>query len=308
MIIIGAGLSGLLAGALNPGSTIYEAGEEKEDNHQALFRCRSDQIGKILGLPFREVQVNKSIWMNGQEVQPTPRIIHMYSYKTSGKITNRSIYNIDSGVRFTPPENFVEELKKRCNIVYGKKIIYKVILDFKKDKVPIISTVPMPLMLPMLGYREEEIKFNFKPIYVNKLIIDDCSTNCTVYYPSEATSIYRASIVDNMLIIESNKPLYDTDDFNMVINSMGLPRTILSEQVLHNYEQKFGKITTIRNITRELIITNWTMKYGVYSLGRYATWRPKVMLDDVLEDIFQIRKMIHRGNYGILKHEQNEAK
>ena len=37
MIIIGAGMSGLLAGALNSGSTIYEAEENKESNHQALF-------------------------------------------------------------------------------------------------------------------------------------------------------------------------------------------------------------------------------------------------------------------------------
>ncbi len=145
MIIIGAGMSGLLAGALNPGSIIFEAGEDKGSNHQALFRCRKPDIGKMLGIPFKEVIVHKAIWLNGKEVNSSPRITHMYSKKVTGLITPRSIFDTDLVVRYIPPEDFIYQLKERCNIEYNRKIKY-----LWKDKRPIISTIPMPNMIAML--------------------------------------------------------------------------------------------------------------------------------------------------------------
>ena len=140
MIIIGAGLSGLLCGALNPGSIIYEAGEKKQ-NHKALFRCKTDQIGKVLGIPFKKVYVQKSIWLDETEVHSTPRIAHMYSQKVAGKISGRSITNIEPGIRYIPPDDFYEQLVAKCKISYNSKVGME---NIKPHHTPVISTIPNP--------------------------------------------------------------------------------------------------------------------------------------------------------------------
>jgi len=49
MVIVGAGLSGCIAGLLNPGVKLIEAGARRTE-HQAVLRFRESQIGRALGL------------------------------------------------------------------------------------------------------------------------------------------------------------------------------------------------------------------------------------------------------------------
>lgn len=297
MIIIGAGMAGLLCGALNPGSIIYEAGEKK-DNHQAVFRCKSDRIGQMLGIDFKKVMVHKSIWYLGKEMQPSPRMTHMYSQKVTGKITGRSIMNIDSGIRYLPPDNFLDILRDRCSIKYELTFPKRAFLEARDS---IVSTIPMPAISNILNITGGG--FESQPIYVNVFEIDDCDSYCTVYYPEACSSTYRASLTGNKLIIESMRPT-GYDEQGMVFESLGIADDC--ENIVENKKQKFGKITPIDNTHREAIITNLTIDQNIYSLGRLATWRPKVMLDDVLKDIFHIRKLIQGGRYAALKHKQEE--
>lgn len=297
MIIIGAGMSGLLCGALNPGSKIYEAGPEKESNHQALFRCKTNQIGKVLGINFKKVLVYKSIWLDDTEVHSTPRIAHMYSQKVAGKISGRSIVNIESGTRYIPPLDFISQLKLRCNIKYGVKFNYEDKLEYE---FPIVSTIPLPNMLSMLNFQNNIIYYGHKPIYVERITIPDCDSYCTVYYPDPSFSAYRASITGNILIIEGMRKIQSCD-VETVRQSLGLPYDKFpTVNKFKNSTQSMGKILPIDNKFREKAIVELTMKYGVYSLGRFATWRPKVLLDDVLEDIWHIRKLIEGGNYAAM--------
>ena len=64
-------------------------------------------------------------------------------------------------------------------------------------------------------------------------------------------------------------------------------------------------MTEIDNKIRGEFILDLTLTHNIYSLGRYATWRPKVMLDDVLDDIFVIRKLIQQGKYASRLHQQS---
>lgn len=303
MIIIGAGLSGLLCGALNPGSIIYEAGPKRESEHKALFRCKTGQIGKVLGIDFKKVNVHKAIWFEDKEIQPSPRLAHMYSRKVTGKITGRSILNIDSCVRYIPPADFMYQLISRCHVEYNRHAEYSDI-GYRKD--PIISTIPMPRMLELLKY-EQECGFDARSIYVNRIPIKNCDSYCTVYYPDPLMNSYRASITGDTLIVEGMGKLMDKE-LNQICDSLGIDfsRTMMNH--VFNHVQKLGKITPIDNTLREKAITDMTLNHNVYSLGRFATWRPKVMLDDVLEDIYHIRKLIQGGNYAALKHQQNEEK
>jgi len=293
MIIIGAGMSGLLCGALNPGSTIYEAGPERESDHKALFRCKSDQIGKVLGIPFKKVMVYKSIWLGETEVHSTPRIAHMYSQKVAGKISGRSITNIESGYRYIPPDDFIDQLKERCDIKYRYKY------DFLSDSDgPVISTIP--LFKAMDAFLIDAPEFSFKPIYVNRITIPNCDSYCTVYYPGH-NAAYRASLIGDTLITEGMHKLHH-NALVEICKSLGIRWNENYPEQITNHIQKMGKISAIDNKIRQKAITELTLKYGIYSLGRFATWRPKVMLDDVLEDIWHINRLIKGGDYAAIKH------
>ena len=300
MIIIGAGMSGLLAGALNPGSIIYEAGEQRESNHQALFRCRKPDIGKMLGISFKKVIVHKAIWLDGKEVNPSPRIAHLYSKKVTGLIASRSIFNTDSVTRYIPPKDFIYQLKKRCDIEYNTVVTNS---NFYHLSSPIISTIPIFKVAEIFGIKLDEI-CHFDPIYINRIFIPKCDSYCTIYYPDPKFSAYRASIIGSTLIIEGMKKLH-YKDLSEIYNSLGI-QFFGDPTQYKNHKQKFGKIIPIDNKIRQNIIIKLTLDHGVYSLGRFATWRPKIMLDDILNDIFVIRRLIEEGCYGSIKYKQEE--
>lgn len=296
MIIIGAGMSGLLCGALNPGSIIYEAGPKRESDHKALFRCKNDMIGKILGIPFKEVTVHKSIWLDGKEVNPSPRIGHLYSQKVTGFITGRSILDISSGKRYIAPDNFLDILKSRCKISYNRTV------GLPGEGAPWISTIPMNKMAHLVGVQHNPAtEFLAEPIHVTRIKIANCDSYCTVYYPSPNTPLYRASLTGNILIIESTSKIKDKDLYE-VFTSLGLPHC--ESNGYETFTQERGKILPVDESLRTDIISRLTLEHNIYSLGRFATWRPKVMLDDVLEDIFIIKKLIEGGNYASMRYSQ----
>ena len=43
-----------------------------------------------------------------------------------------------------------------------------------------------------------------------------------------------------------------------------------------------------------------TVDHGVYSLGRFATWR-NILLDDVVKDIDVIKSMMGQDKYGLIR-------
>ena len=114
MKILGAGLAGLIAGALNENAYIQEPFENKT-THQALLRFRSPQIGEALGIPFREVDAYKAIWYRGQSTNEVcPRSMVLYSQKVADRISHRSIRHLETEKRWMAPENFQDMLKDIC--------------------------------------------------------------------------------------------------------------------------------------------------------------------------------------------------
>ena len=66
MIIYGAGLAGLLAGNIlrkyHP--KIYEAQSELPNNHSALLRFRTSDVGTACSIPFKRVKVSNTTLNN----------------------------------------------------------------------------------------------------------------------------------------------------------------------------------------------------------------------------------------------------
>ncbi|WP_333981926.1 hypothetical protein, partial [Pseudomonas aeruginosa] len=74
VIIVGAGLAGLIAAHRFPQAQIIDAATPtSKERHNALLRFRSPVIGQLTGIPFREVTVHKAIYIDGEFVSQ-PRI------------------------------------------------------------------------------------------------------------------------------------------------------------------------------------------------------------------------------------------
>lgn len=295
MKIFGAGLAGLIAGCVFPKAKIYERNKVPFISHQALLRFRTNKVSEITGIKFKKVSVLKSIWSEGREVLPTPRIVAMYSKKVTGKYENRSIMNISQSERYIAPDNFHDMLVKdmRDRIIDG----YEAKEESYKSELPIISTLPLSFNSKMLGYDFKTVR-NTSSIYVNKFEIEDCDMYCTVYYPDKETSIYRSSITGNTLIIESKKKLKNTYDMFMVKSSLGIVGTATIKQTLSNHVQPMGKLTSVNDDERRVQIYKMSHDHNCFSLGRFAIHK-NILLDDVATDIHVIKSMINDDAYGI---------
>lgn len=292
MKILGAGLAGLLAGVLNQNAFILEPFERRK-SHQALLRFRAPDIGEAVGIPFKKVQVYKGIWDDGP-VSLTPQYISQYARKVSRKIAYRSICNVEQETRWIAPMDFQERLEEMCwsRIDYNCNIEELPILPDQ-----IISTIPIHVLAKILGVKipvGDLAGEATKSIFVSKYKIPDCDVYMTNYFPALNTPIYRASISEDVLIIESIREL-GRMDLEMAIRSLGVNVTAVRSELL-NYEQKNGKISPINEAWRKDFILNATLEHNIYSLGRFATWR-NIVLDDVYHDILRIKQFINRDKY-----------
>lgn len=299
-IIIGAGLSGLLAATLIPNAHVYEKGLRDQRAHKALLRFRSAAVGDALGIPFRKVTVRKGLFYQGEFVQPNIRLANMYAQKVIGRTTDRSIWKLETQERFIAPENLAEQLIDRL----GKRINWNTpissatgSIDRERDR-PIISTAPMNVNLQLSGlFRDMPgIEFSYAPITVHRWRIRDCDVHQTIYFPSHTTALYRASITGDLLIAEfvQRAPYHLEADLHEIYQAFGLDSMMLEK--LDVSEQRFGKIAPIDNDLRKRVIRQLTLQHNFYSLGRFATWR-NILLDDVLHDVYVIKKLLNANEY-----------
>ena len=61
--------------------------------------------------------------------------------------------------------------------------------------------------------------------------------------------------------------------------------------------QLYAKILPIPEETRKRFILWATERHNIYSLGRFATWRPGLLMDDLVNDIRVIQRVAERGTY-----------
>lgn len=294
MKIFGAGLAGLLAACHFQDAEVYEAGSPHANVHKALLRFRSSAVGDSVGIEFKPVTVRKAIWANGNFVDPSPSWSNLYSYKVSGKILDRSIWNLDTCTRYIAPEDFIEQLVSRV----GNRINWntKVGLEMSNGDEPCISTIPMHVWAQSSG--EGSIpEFKFSNINVKRYRVKGAEVYQTVYFPSFGNNVYRASITGDLLIVESieEQTSYDID---CVLKSFGLLTYLVQE--IESVSQKYGKIAPIPDQWRRNFIYKMTKEHKIFSLGRFATWR-NILLDDVLNDISVIKRLVSCSDYELIK-------
>jgi hypothetical protein len=302
MIIIGAGMAGLLAAGMirDSRTMILEAQKELPNNHSAVLRFRSTAVGDALGIEFKEVSMMKCYqpWRN-----PVADNL-AYSQKCNGTATLRSIVTADASLhkRYIAPPDLIKQMSDRisANIYYGAPFDPHMHLGQSN----IISTIPMPQLMKLLNY--PLLDFKYCSALTLTATIPDCDAYVSVYVPAPTSPFSRVSLTGNKLIaeipIQKDKP-NDREKLSLFVNALhflgmsfnGQPEDAPADLELK--EQRYAKILPIDDNERKRFIIWATEKHNIYSLGRFATWRPGLLLDDVVNDIKVIRRIMKFGSY-----------
>lgn len=308
VLIIGAGLSGLLAASKFRQAQLIEDRLEANSSHKALLRFRDTSVSELTGIPFKPVTVYKEIWFEGAaHGRCSNAMANLYATKVTGKLQGRSIRDLSTVTRYVATDDFYERLIEAINhrIQWGHPLENAEHLRELTEAHDVISTMPMPSLLKLIGRGEltEQINFSYGPIRVERYRVPSADVYQTVYFPSPYTPIYRASITGDVLIIES-----------VAVEDHGSMSDRVAKQFLRdvfeafglNFDdcirietanQRYGKIVPLDKEKRQAILHELTRDYGLYSIGRFACWN-NLLLDDVVHDLTVVERMMKSSDYG----------
>jgi hypothetical protein len=281
--IIGGGMAGLLAARMlsRHRPVIYERAHALPHNHSAVLRFATSQVADVLGIPFKRVLLSKVAipWRN-----PVADAL-AYSHKVLGEYrSDRSIVlpERQTTERWIAPENLIEQMAEGVNIEYG------VDYDFQPDQPKVISTIPMPELAERMGHRDLGWKWVAGTNVTAR--IKHCDAYASVVVPDPKVVFYRASITGDKLIVEAtgdgSSQMSEDPEGAVVLACMmlGVTRDVFENVSVH--ASTYAKIAPIDEAERRNFIF-WasTMTGRAYQLGRYATWRPRLLLDDLVHDV-----------------------
>lgn len=313
LIILGAGMAGMLAACKFPNADILEV-SDKPAGHQAILRFRSEEVSKLTGIPFKKVEVQKAIQcpFSKRLIQgETPiDVRNMYAMKVSGMLIGRSIGNLATSTRYIAPDDFHQQLLNRFSdrISYGVDAgdIAGWVRRHENTK-NWLSTAPMKNNLDLCAIQPPEFGLNFNSIRVDRYKFDGFASDVyqTVYFPAGEIDVYRASITGDTLIIESTVTSYVEDkylcplhenDLNDVCWAFGITAMALDEDSRQSTCQRIGKMVDLPKGEREHLLYDMTTRFGLFSVGRFACWR-NILLDDVVSDLGKVDALLKASQY-----------
>jgi hypothetical protein len=283
IVIIGAGMAGLLAARMlhrhNP--SVLERSSNLPHNHSAVLRFATAKVSEVLGIPFKRVQMVKTVipWRN-----PVADAM-AYSFKVMGEYrTDRSVIlpeRWQSSERYIAPENLIEQMAD--GLPHGS-MAFDVDYDFAPGKDKVISTIPMPTLAKVMDYRDLGWRWIDGLNIVTR--VRDCEAYCTVMVPDPNVPFYRATITGDQLVIEFAFQHELTNPGRLIYKAcelLGVRERCDDFKVIN---QSYAKIAPIDEAERRNFIY-WasTVTGRAYQLGRFATWRPKLLLDDLVKDV-----------------------
>lgn len=320
MLIVGAGMAGLLAGHIlrRHRPLIVEAQESLPNNHAALLRFKTPKVSEATGIPFLKVYVRKAVMTSkGLSDRPSLADNNEYSIKVTGEALDRSVLDLSPGERYIAPEDFISQMESNLNIQFGYK--WNPTRDEFDINQPedgtIISTVPMPTLMKMVEWPAIP-EFKHKRIWTVTAYVEDppASLYQTIYYPDRRRDYYRASLTGNRLSLEyiqSVEREIAQMDVMKVLDDFGIYHPKWNMKPLIHYHEEYikaqfyGKLLPIDEMERKAFIIGMTDKYDIWSLGRFATWR-QILLDDVVDDVkFIDRVVTQKDQYHRRMHHHN---
>lgn len=313
MIIIGAGMAGLLAARMlsHRQPIIWEMQPRLPNNHSAVLRFRTSQIGDILGIPFKKVKMLKDTLSWQHPIADSLA----YSFKNTGyyRSDRSAVKGLVEAERYIAPPDLIERMATGVPIEFGREFRVN---DPHAQGVPIISTIPMPALVEVLDY-DMAPDFEYRQGATITAHLSDCDAYVSLLIPTPAEPASRVSITGNQLIIEL--PLHPSQQGDQIgewfqsvrdeyvniarnaANLLGIADTQIAA-VDPAKLQYYNKINPVKDESRKEFMFWATKNFGIYSLGRFATWRPGLLLDDLVQDIRLIDKWISSSNYDVALH------
>lgn len=311
MIVVGAGMAGLLAAAMlrNDCDRILEAQDALPNNHSAVLRFRSSVVGDTLNIPFKKVSVLKAVVTGSNPVADQFR----YSFKTNGSYSLRSALSARGQLeeRWVAPPDLIDRMARRVSAPIEFGVNFEA--AFSGD--PIISTIPMPSLMRMLDWKDVPAFDHVHGFNINLTLLDT-DAYVSLYVPSPEYDFSRLSITGDRLTIEVQKPNWSYDEVEELAAEVGRNPTemicdafsLLGLDEVSNdpgganvAPARYAKILPTDDQTRKRFILWASEKHRIYSLGRFATWRPGLLLDDLVKDVRVILDIQRNGSYAYRK-------
>jgi hypothetical protein len=301
VFIIGAGLAGLLAANMLHKRfmiMVYEQQQTIPNNHSALLRFRTDAVSRETGIPFRKVRVLKAV-LNASSNPISDALLYFQKVSPNGKLELRSSINLDPVDRFIAPPDFIDRLARDTTILYQVDALK----ELGARDIPTISTVPMKALMDALDYPGPRPEFAYRQGATLSFYIN-ADLYLTMYDPWPESCFYRVSITGNRVIGESLG--------SQMLLECPQPRDVMKKYFGIDIEtsagemkpQAYAKINYLSDEDRRAAerFQLWaSVNHNIFSLGRFATWRAGLLLDDVVSDVNKIAGWIENGSFSVMK-------
>ena len=313
ILIAGAGLSGLLAGAMLRGSrhdvSVNDPAPDLPRNHGSVLRFRDRSVADALNITFgrKMVLLAKAA---GTHPRNDAKDAIEYGIKTTGQPrTDRSITRGMGEVeRWIAPPDLVDRMAGMCDRIDLNTSIGA--SAFRDPGMKVITTLPMPDNLRMAGGSAERVlvdapDFESYPAWHAsfRVATEDhrhADAHLTVYVPAIDDETTRISVTGRRVFVElSGRKDWEPDAMKehcatAVERHLGFrlgrePMGCLIDYTARRVPR--AKILPVPDTLRKEALIELS-RMGVYSLGRFATWRPGLVMCDLVNDVRTIMRMI----------------
>ena len=166
----------------------------------------------------------------------------------------------------------------------GNKIVYTDNESITYDYL--ISTLPLDFFEKFFGLKNE---YKSSPIFITNFSVDRIVPNwlINIYIPSKRTSIYRFSILNGRVSVESSGGFANNKDLDFFLRKFFVLKNTKKE-----FEWKIGKVISIDRDKRLKLIELFK-KYDCFSLGRFGLWNRKLLMDSTINQAYLIANHIY---------------
>lgn len=293
--VLGAGHAGLIAAQMLRREgfevRVYEIQPTLPLNHASVLRFRTDALQKALGVPLKKVRVIKDVI---DSCGSPLRDALAYSFKVTGEYrTDRSVPTKPEIVeRYVHEGNLSEYLSQGLDIEYGVDALAP---SFRYGVDTVVSTLPMPVNLSGIK-TSAEFKRTKSTCITARLVGVDAYLSAYVTNPD--SFIARISLTGQLIQIDLEQGITRVGAISaqqLLVEAYEFLDIDVIEEIedIRVHYDLNAKLIPIDERERKRIIMRLTDEIGFYSVGRQATWRPNLLLDDVVDDVRKVIMMLN---------------
>ncbi len=300
--VIGAGLSGLIMAEVlsAQGFDYYIIEKKSEEDYKPaehVYYYHTDSIRKLLPIPLKKIRVNKlflesdRLPINGDHFSShirNPNLFDLINYtrkfNEGGLITNSSLE--DCGKEM---DGWIVDYDLSLHQILFNRHRFKIKFDTVHTSLTdeiIVSTAPLTIFKSLVDL--SLFKMSFDELMICK--IENVNFDKVFIIHNDGKLFKRVVLIKDTMYIEGKNPNISLSNLRDILN-------FKDHKMSCDKQLKVPAFNKIDNIARKNLIGQLSIKYSIYSLGRFATWSYK-RTDHVVDDALDIVKMIRFTQQG----------